>query len=93
MPDRLEERPVYARCGYRTTIPDKNDVPRTVYYVTPEAWHSEICDGRDGELVARIARKHGALIPGEGTRLKRKQRLPDYPDGTRVYAIQPDLLP
>lgn len=93
VPDRLEERPVYARCGYRTTIPDKNDVPRTVYYVTPEAWHSEICDGRDGELVARIARKHGALIPGEGTRLKRKQRLPDYPDGTRVYAIQPDLLP
>ncbi|WP_386176891.1 DUF927 domain-containing protein [Sulfitobacter sp. R86518] len=93
VPDRLEERPVYARCGYRTTIPDKDGVPRTVYYVTSEAWHSEICDGRDGELVARIARKHGALIPGEGTRLKRKQRLPDYPNGTRVYAIQPDLLP
>ena len=93
VPDRLDDRPVHARCGYRTTIPDKDQVPRTVYYVTREAWRMEVCNGRDGDLVARIARKHGALIPGEGTRLQRKQRLPDYPNGTRVYAIQPDLLP
>ncbi|SFQ62786.1 Uncharcterized protein, DUF927 family [Roseivivax halotolerans] len=93
IPTRLEDRPVHARCGYRAFLPGPDGNAHTTYYVTPEAWRTEICDGRDAEFVARVARKYGALIPGESGRLQKKQRLPDYPGGTRVYAIQPDKLP
>jgi uncharacterized protein (DUF927 family) len=93
VPTRLEDRPVHARSGYRAFVAGPDGNAHTTYYVTPEAWRTEICDGRDAEFVARVARKYGALIPGEGSRLQKKQRLPDYPNGTRVYAIQPDKLP
>lgn len=87
--ERLDERIVRDRCGYR-----RHDEQGTIYYVTPEAWRSEICTNvRDPEFVARVALGCGALIPGEGSRLLKNVRLPDHSNPKRVYAIRPDLLP
>ncbi|OOY27839.1 hypothetical protein BMI90_11595 [Thioclava sp. L04-15] len=86
------------RCGYRVTITvcseDGEEQVVEVFYVTPEAWRSEICGlDRDPRAVANVAKACGALVCDVDGRLKKKVRLPDYPDGTRVYAIRPDLLP
>lgn len=86
------------RCGYRETVTvcseDGEEQAVEVFYVTPEAWRTEICGlDRDPRAVANVAKACGALICDVDGRLKKKVRLPDYPDGTRVYAIRPDLLP
>jgi hypothetical protein len=79
------------RCGYCEHDP----ILGTTYYVTLEAWRSEVCTtDRDPDMVARLALSCGALIPGEGNRLQKKRRLPDHPKNPkRVYAIRPDKLP
>jgi putative DNA primase/helicase len=88
--ERLDDRIVREQCGYR-----RYDLKwGTTYYVTPEAWRSEICTvSRDPDFVARVALGCGALVSGEGTRLLKNVRLPDHPKPRRVYVIRPDLLP
>lgn len=86
---RIDEAAIRDRCGYRVEA----ERAGTVFYVLPEAFRREICAGHNPDLVIRIARTHGALIPGENGRPQKKVRLPDYPQGTRVYALRPDLLP
>ena len=88
--ERLDDRIVPDRCGYRKHDPEQG----MTYYVTPEAWRSEVCTtDRDPDLVARVALDCGALIPGENNRLLKKARVPGYPHPKRVYVIRPDLLP
>ena len=90
IPDRDPSATVRERCGYRTYHGEAN-VP--VYYVLPEAWRSEVCRDRDPAFVAQVALKHGALLRPKPPHLQQKVRLPDFPDGKRVYVIRPDLLP
>lgn len=92
-PVLMSDRLIHTRCGYRQEMKDENGDPYTVYFVLPEAWRTQICAGRNPDIVARVALQHGALLQGEGGRLRLKKRLPDYPQGTRVYAILPDRLP
>lgn len=86
--ERTDDFDIRDRCGYREL--DKDDA--WIYYVLPGAWDQEVCGVHLPELMADIARDAGALILGENGRAKKKVRLPDYPNGTRVYAIRPDLL-
>jgi uncharacterized protein (DUF927 family) len=64
-----------------------------LYYVFPSAWESDICGPHSPDLMVKIARESGALAYRDEGRNKKKVRLPDYPTGTRVYVIRPDLLP
>lgn len=86
---RSDDHAVRDRCGFRI----ETDGEGTIFYVLPEAFRREVCAGHNPDLMIRIARTHAALIEGEGGRPQKKQRLPDYPHGTRVYALRPDLLP
>lgn len=86
---RSSDFPVRDRCGY--FVETEND--ETVFYVMPESFKREICGSHSPDLMVKIARKHGALILGENGRSQKKRRLPDFPHGTRVYALRPDLLP
>lgn len=83
------DRIIRDRCGYRVEQEDG----AWLYYVLPGAWEQEICAPHAPDLVAKIALESGALLTGEGRHRQKKVRLPDYPQGTRVYAIRPDLLP
>lgn len=78
------------RCGYRLENEEDDGI---TYFVTPEAWRTQICADRDAEFVARVALKCGALIPGENGRLKKNRRLPGHAGTARVYWLQPDKLP
>lgn len=86
---RSDDHAVRDRCRFRI----ETDGEGAIFYVLPEAFRREVCGGHSPDLIVRIARTHGALIEGEGGRPQKKQRLPDYPNGTRVYALRPDLLP
>lgn len=86
---RSDDHAVRDRCGFRIEA----DGEGTIFYVLPEAFRREVCAGHSPDLIVRIARTYGALIEGEGGRPQKKVRLPDYPGGTRVYALRPDLLP
>lgn len=86
---RSDDHAVRDRCGYRV----ETDGEGTMLYVLPEAFRREVCGGHSPDLLIRILRKNGALIEGEDGRPQKKVRLPDYPNGTRVYALRPDLLP
>ena len=79
---------VYNRCGYR-----EHDEDGPIYYVLPQMWRTELCGGHDPDLMVKVAREAGALICGEDGRPQKKKRLPDYPNGTRVYVIRPSKLP
>jgi uncharacterized protein (DUF927 family) len=87
--ERTDEFPVRDRCGYRV----KQEDDAWLYYVLPGAWEEVICAEHSPQLAAKVADEAGALIKGgEAQRLQKKVRLPDFPNGTRVYAIRPDLL-
>jgi putative DNA primase/helicase len=86
---RGNDRSVRDRCGYRV----KQDDDAWLYYVLPVAWEREVCGTHAPELVAKIALDANALQVGEGQHRQKKVRLPDFPEGKRVYAIRPDMLP
>ena len=81
---------VHNRCGYR--LENREDGGIT-YFVTDEAWKTQVCADRDARFVAHVAKKCGALIPGEGGRLTKNKRLPGRSGTSRVYWLQPDKLP
>lgn len=86
---RGNDRSIRDRCGYRAEQEDG----AWLYYVLPGAWEQEVCGPHAPDLVAKIAMESGALLTGDGRHRQKKVRLPDYPHGTRVYAIRPDVLP
>ncbi len=80
------------RCGYYEEHDDEERGP--VYYVFPEAFRRDVCGEHSPDLVIAIAEKFGALVPdNDGKHKQRRKRLPDFPNGTRVYCLQPDALP
>ncbi|KIN70367.1 DNA/RNA helicase [Sulfitobacter donghicola DSW-25 = KCTC 12864 = JCM 14565] len=74
------------RCGYR------EDTNGMVYYVTPQAWRTEICAGLDPVYVAKLLRERGALTGDTGGRLQKNVRLPEGSRPVRVYMIRPDRI-
>lgn len=84
---RDQDTIVRDRCGFRAEVDGA-----TIYYVLPAMWRDEICADLDPGYVAKLLRERGVLHSGEGTHIQKKVRLPDYPNGTRVYVVQPDLL-
>lgn len=85
---RSADYAVRDRCGYSA----QTDDGAKVYIVLPEAWRSAVCGTHCPKLMAKIAREAGALTLGEGGRMQKKIRLPDYPNGTRAYILRPDKL-
>ncbi|MGH8532320.1 MAG: hypothetical protein ACREV1_06185 [Gammaproteobacteria bacterium] len=48
----------------------------TEFYVLPEVFRTEICSGRNWQLVARVLVERGLIIPDKKGRSTRKERLP-----------------
>lgn len=61
------------------------------YYVFPEVFHAEACDGFDAGAVLRLLRDRGHLVPGHGAHLARRERLPGL-GMTRVYRIRSSIF-
>jgi len=61
------------------------------YFVLPEVFRAEVCQGFDYQAVARVLLQHGALVPSAGRAFDCKQRLPGM-GLSNCYRIPPALF-
>jgi putative DNA primase/helicase len=61
------------------------------YFLLPEVFRAEVCQGFDYQAVARVLLDHGALLPGTGRAFDCKQRLPGL-GVSNCYRIPPALF-
>lgn len=76
--------------GERMTPTDGEGVS-VEYFVLPEVFRSEVCQGLDYQAVARVLLEHGALLPSAGRAFDCKQRLPGL-GLSNCYRIPPALF-
>lgn len=91
-PKDLAGRPIeqrtYNKAGYRQKDPGGG----IRYVVTPEAWRTELCQGRNPQNTAMTLRKLGYLvIDGEGKHLV-KFRVPGAAETVRCYMIKEEIM-
>ena len=94
------------RAGYRKHIPAADDAgnpiwlddvdgsPRathTEYYVLPETFRQEVCNGVDYRVVCKLLAKRGCLMT-EGSSYTRKERLPGGEGNVRCFRITHKLF-
>lgn len=82
------ERPVINRAGFRATTKEGN----AVWYIFPEVWSSEVCKGQNAQLVAKVLKERGVLIPGEDRHLAKKVRIPGMANSSRFYCISAKIF-
>ena len=85
-PSDPDRKPVNNRAGYR-----KGEGDDRRWYVTPEVWRSEICDGFDPIDMAKLLIERGMMEPGEGNHLAQKIRLPKL-SPQRLYVLKPSIF-
>lgn len=61
------------------------------YFLLPEVFGAEVCQGFDYQAVASVLLTHGALMPGAGRSFDTRQRLPGL-GLSRCYHIPPALF-
>lgn len=76
--------------GERITPMDGEGVS-VEYFILPEVFRSEVCQGLDYQAVARVLLEHGALLPSAGRAFDCKQRLPGL-GLSNCYRIPPALF-
>ena len=63
---------------------------QTEYFILPDVFRSEVCQGFDVQAMCRVLAEHGALHTDAG-RFTVRPRLPGV-GNTRCYQIKPDLF-
>ncbi|MFN9726664.1 DUF927 domain-containing protein [Acidovorax sp.] len=76
--------------GDRMT-PKDGEAVSVEYFILPEVFRSEVCQGLDYQAVARVLLEHGALLPSTGRAFDCKQRLPGL-GLSNCYRIPPALF-
>jgi putative DNA primase/helicase len=77
----------FNRAGFRKTSCDE-----TEYYVFPEAFRQDICNGLDHNYVESILIQNGWLVPESSGRATRSERLPGTTKKTRCYRFSERVL-
>ncbi len=77
-PDHL----IIRRAGYV-----RKDGEGTRYYVFPETWRNEVCQGLDAEAIARECAKRGILEVGKDSKPQKCVRISKLPKQRRMYVI------
>ena len=76
--------------GDRMPAPLGEDVT-VEYFILPETFKAEVCQGFDAQAVARVLVEHGCLSPDKGRAFDCKPRLPAM-GPTRCYRITPKIF-
>lgn len=71
--------------------PAAGEAVSTEYFILPEVFRSEVCQGFDYQAVCRVLLEHGALVPGAGRAYDCRVRLPGH-GLANCYRIPPALL-
>jgi len=64
---------------------------QTEYFILPETFKSEVCQGFDPAAVCRVLLEHGALVVGDRGHFDKRMRLPGV-GNARCYHITPALM-
>ncbi len=76
-----------------TMQPFDGESTQTEYFILPEGFRSEVCQGFDPEAVCKILKAHGCLVSSERDRYTYKARLPGLGGkGTNCYRIPPTIF-
>ena len=73
------------RAGFRSPT----ETGAIEYFVLPEAYKSDVCEGFDPKLVTKVLLENGLLQKGSNGKSSVLKRLPGYENPQRVYVIKP----
>jgi uncharacterized protein (DUF927 family) len=76
------------RAGFRKPTDDGG----LEYYVLPEVWRSEVCQGLDATSVARTLAERGMLKARKGGKLQYSAKLPGFRGAKSCYLLTPALF-
>jgi putative DNA primase/helicase len=80
------------RAGWRKTTKDAaGDAAETTWYVLPDVFAKQVCEGGDREAMLRLLRDRGHLMPDKGRPFDHSARLPGI-GKTRCYRIKSSIL-
>lgn len=84
-----DTRPTIRRAGFRKTLPEGD-----AYLFFPEIWAGEVFEGANGIAGAKALAAAGYLVPGEGNKLQKRERVPGWANGAglRFYAIRAAIM-
>jgi uncharacterized protein (DUF927 family) len=82
--ESINEEKIQNRAGYW-----KNENGERWYFIFPEVWEREICQGYDPRQIAKALAKDGLLKKGDGDNLTRKETIPG--GRPRFYVIKANL--
>jgi len=83
-----DSRPTIRRAGFRKVV-DGADC----YLFFREVWAAEVFEGADATAGAKALAAAGYLVPGEGNKLAKKERVPGWPGGSvRFYCVKAAIM-
>jgi putative DNA primase/helicase len=81
-----------SRAGFRKAAKDvTGDVESWTFFILPEVFKTEVCNGFDVRAVLRVLRDAGHLAPDKGRPFDCRPRLPGLGKAT-VYCIKPSIF-
>lgn len=88
-----DARPTIKRAGFRKTVAVEARAKQqvVVFLFFPEVWRSEVFEGADAAAGARALQRAGYLLPGEGGKLQRRERVPGF-EAPRFYAVRASIM-
>jgi putative DNA primase/helicase len=75
----------------RVGFKQKTRMSGYVYFVLPEAFKNEICQGFNPDRAAQVLKEHGWIEPDSQGKSTQKPRLPGFGKPTRCYVFTPKM--
>lgn len=80
------------RAGFRKSVQDAiGDTIATEWFVLPDVFTKQVCEGHDREAMLKLLRDRGHLVPDKGRPFDHTARLPGI-GKTRCYRIKSSIL-
>jgi uncharacterized protein (DUF927 family) len=76
------------RAGFRKSM----DGGGVEFYILPQVWRTEVCEGLDSQAVARFLADRGMLKPRSGGKLQYSAKLPGFGKSISCYLLTPALF-
>jgi len=75
------------RAGFRKKVSGE-----AAFLFLPETWKGEVFTGADGVAGAKALDNAGFLLRGEGTKLQRRERVPEFDGPVRFYVVRASII-
>ena len=88
-----EDRTTVKGAGFRKAVAvgAGGEKQAQAFLIWPEIWRAEVFEGADATAGARALLRAGFLLPGDGGKLQRRERVPGF-EGPRFYAVRASIM-